>query len=276
MLRRERESRRSRYIGILIFVAVGIAIGLWHNRMTAHGRSDILTGAVRTVTVPVVSAVSGVGRWIGGQFGWLFRGRAISAQNARLLAENAQLREENARLHEADITAQRLRQQLGFAEMRPPDKFAADVIALRPNPNFETLVIGRGSRDGVHLNSVVISPYGLVGHVYDVAPTSASVLLLTDSNSAVGAMVQRSRVVGVCKGDGSRLFSLDYLDRAADVKVGDTIISSGLGGGKGIYPKGQVLGTVMAVADDVSGATRRVTVKPSVDFNRLEEVYVIR
>lgn len=67
-----------------------------------------------------------------------------------------------------------------------------------------------------------------------------------------------------------------YLDRHADVRLGDTIVTSGLGGKGGVYPKGVRIGTVTRVADDESGATRQVTVRPLVDFGRLEEVYVVR
>lgn len=278
MLRKERESRWRHYVGALFFVLFGIGIGIWHNRMGAQGQSDGLTSLVRTVTVPLVSGLSNAGQWFSRQVGWLFRGRALEEENRRLREEAAWLREENARLREAEITAQRLRKQLGFAATPPADRIAADVIARRPNPHFETLVISRGSRDGVRLQSVVVAPQGLVGHVYDVAPTSAAVLLLTDSNSAVGAMVQRadSRATGICKGNGTERLSMTYLDHAASVKVGDRIISSGLGGEKGVFPKGLVIGTVTEIANDATGAARHVFVQPAVDFDRLEEVYVLR
>jgi len=265
-------------VGILLCLVLGVALGLWHNRMAALGHSDFLTSAVRTVTVPVVNGLSNAGYWFQRQIEWLFRGHTLDAENQQLREEVARLREENARLREADITVQRLRKQLGFAATSLPEKIAADVVSLRPNPHFNTLVLSRGSRDGVRLQSVVVAPEGLVGHVYDVAPTSASVLLLTDSNAAVGAMVQRaeSRATGVCRGTGDSLLSLIYLDRAADVRVGDTLISSGRGGEKGVFPKGLVIGTVTEVVNDASGSTRHVAVRPAVDFNRLEEVYVLR
>jgi rod shape-determining protein MreC len=152
------------------------------------------------------------------------------------------------------------------------------VLSFRPNINFDTLVISRGSRDGVKLNSVVVAPAGVVGHVYDVGLTTSAVLLLTDSYSAVGAMVQRpqSRAIGVCKGSREPLVSMLYLARDADVKVGDIIVTSGRGGDRGIYPSGLPIGTVVEVQNDASGSTRHVSVKPAVDASKLEEVYVLR
>jgi rod shape-determining protein MreC len=278
VLRKERDTSRKRFRGIIVCVLVGILLGMWHNRQVSHGRSDIVTNSIRTVTSPFVSAASGVGGWFGRQFGWLFNGRSLAEENRRLHAENDALRQENATLREADITAQRLRLQLGFPVAPPADKIAANIVSYRPYPGFETMVISRGTRDGITLRSVVLSPVGLVGQVYDVGPTTSAVLLLNDSSSAVGAMVQRpeSRATGVCKGNGSELLNLNYLSRDADVKVGDTIISSGLGGEKGVYPKGLPIGKVTRVSDDASGSTRLVTVKPSVNFGRLEEVYVLK
>lgn len=277
MLRRERESSRRKFLVALTCIALGIAIGIWHNRQVARGRSDIVTATVRTVTAPFVSALDGTSRWFSGQFGWLLHGRSPAAENRRLRDENGRLREANARLMEAEITAQRLRAHLGFESRPPPNKIAADIVSLRPNANFETMVINRGTRDGVRVNSVVVSPKGVVGHVSGVAPTTADVLLITDSMSAVGSMVQRpeSRAQGVCRGNGSPVLTMAYVDGAADVKAGDVIISSGMGGSNGVFPKGLPVGTVARVSNDASGSTKRVTVKPAVDMDRLEEVYVL-
>jgi rod shape-determining protein MreC len=276
LLRKER-NRRSRFLPVLICIFLGTAIGLWHNRQTARGRTDIVTSAVRTVTSPVVALFGGVGDWFGRQWGWLLHGRSLAEENRRLRLENDRLQLDNARLVEADATAQRLRAQLGLPFQIPAKRIAADIVARRLHPHSDVFTIGRGSRDGILPRGTVVSPAGLVGQVSEVGPTNAVVVMLTDTFSAVGAMVQRpaSRAVGVCKGDGSGNLSFQYLARDADVKVGDTIISSGLGGDKGVFPKGIPIGTVISVSVDASGATKQVVVKPSVQFDRLEEVYVL-
>ena len=226
---------------------------------------------------PPVQASGGFGRWFGRQTGWLMHGRTEDAENRRLTEENARLREENARLKEFEAEALRLRAQAGLPAPPAVRKVAADVISIRPVSGLETLVINRGSRSGLHVHSVVVCAQGLVGQIVDVAPTSAIVQLLTEANSAAGARVQRpeSRAIGICKGDGSPLINLAYLNQDADIKVGDTIVSSGLGGEKGVYPKGLVIGRALTVVPDASGSTKNVKVKPAVEFSRLEEVYVL-
>ena len=202
----------------------------------------------------------------------------MSQENLRLREENDKLRQENARLTEADATAQRLRAQLGFPLQIPAKRLAADVIARSLHPHSDDFTIRRGRRDGVANGATVVVPAGLVGQVSDAGDTASVVIMLTDPRSAVGAMVQRpeSRAVGVCKGDGTGLLNLNYLSRDADVKVGDTIVSSGLGGEKGLFPKGIPIGKVESVGMDASGASKVVSVRPVAQLDRLEEVYVLQ
>ncbi len=278
MLQSQRPSGRTRYVGVTIVVVLGMLLGVWHNRRERAGLGDPVTSTVGLVTSPLVRGAVGTRRWFSRQTGWLLRGRSSDEENRRLRDRVRLLTEQNAELREAAATAQRLRKQLGFPQTPPSPKLAADVIAYRPDPMFDTMVIARGSRDGVAIGSVVVAPEGLVGYVYGVGLSASNVLLLTDTNAAVGAIVQRpeSRATGVARGDGDGTMSLLYIDRDEDVKVGDAVYSSGLGGDQGIYPKGLMIGTVTQVGDPGAGAMRPVKLKPAAPFGRLEEVYVLK
>src|SRR5581483_2233569 len=216
-----------------------------------------------------------VSRWCGEQTGWLFQGRALAEENRRLRERVAALEGENAALREAQINYDRLRDDLGFVHSQPRRLLAADVIARRPDPKFDTLVISRGSRDGVQPYSVVVTRAGLVGRVFEVTPGTASVLMLTDQNSGVGARVQRanSRAIGICKGDNTAKLALIDLTNDADVKVGDAIVTSGLGG---IYPPGLLIGTVTEVRAEEGNIMKAAHMRPCVEFNHLEQVYVLQ
>jgi rod shape-determining protein MreC len=278
VLRKDREKRNGKYLSILLCIILGVTLGVIHNRNAQKGRSDAFTSVIRTATSPFIGAISGTGKWFNRQFGWLIHGKTLAAENRVLRSQNQALQEEVAQLREDEIDAQRLRSELGFASSPPYHKIPAVIIAIRPNPNFETMTIQRGSRDGIRPDSVVVSPQGVVGHIFDVGLITSSVLLLTDSNSAIGAMVQRmdSRSIFVCKGNGTSMLSVAYLDRNADIRIGDTIISSGLGGQGGIYPKGLVIGTVYSITTDVADSSRHILIKPAVNFDRLEEVYILQ
>ena len=273
---RAQARRGRRYTAVLILLGIAILLSYVHNRAVDGDRMDPVTAAVRTLTVPLVNAVSNSWEWVSGQVGWVFRGRGVDAENRTLRAENARLQEEVNRLREAEITANRLRAEIGFAESTPK-KIPADITSLRPQGS-DSLVIARGTKDGVRKYSVVVSPAGVVGFAYDLAPTSTGVLLASSLQSSIGCRIQRpdSRAIGVCRGTGKGTMTMMYLSPEADVKVGDTVITSGLAGEQGIFPPGLVLGKVDSVSRPGSGSARTVTIKPSVDVSKLEEVFVLK
>ena len=216
-----------------------------------------------------------VSRWFSDQTGWIFHGHALAGQNQQLRARVAELEGQNSRLLEAQIRYEHLRGDLKFAQTTPLKLLAADVWARRPDPKFDTLLIGRGSNDGVKINSPVVTRSGLAGRIIEVGPNTASVLLLTDQNSGVGARVQRvgSRATGVCKGDNTGLLSMVYLPSDADIRPGDVIVTSGLGG---VFPPGLFIGVVKEAVKDAGNALKIGRITPKVDFDRLEEVYVLQ
>jgi rod shape-determining protein MreC len=251
---------------------------MWHNRAVANGSNDPVTIVVRTVFSPIIGTIGTGKRWVFSQLEWVFRSRNLISENEQLKNDIAQLHFENDRLRESEATAERLRLQLGLPQIPAKKRIGANVIGFQPVLSMQTILIDQGSRNGINNRSVAVAPSGIVGRVIETTPTTATILLLTDRNAAIGAMVQRpeSRAVGVCKGFGTGLLSLAYLDDDADVKPGDTIISSGLGGNQGVFPKGLVIGSVKEVVPDASLGGKRVSVQPAVEFKRLEEVYVLR
>lgn len=117
----------------------------------------------------------------------------------------------------------------------------------------------------------IISPAGVVGRIVVPSARAAKVQLLIDRNAAAGALIERTRAQGVALGDGGDRLRLDYLSGTSDLVVGDTVITSGI---DGIYPKGFVIGWIERV-ERVGMAYGEVTIRPAVDFARLEEVLVV-
>ena len=272
-MRSETTPHARRYWAALVFLLLSVLLGVWHNRAASRGAQDPVVGGVRGVLAPPVGWMSGTTHWFGRQTGWLFRGHSVDTENRRLKERVAQLEGENATRREAQINVDRLRDDLGFVHSNTPRLLAAEITARKSDPKFDTLIINRGSRDGVRINSMVRTRNGLVGRVFEVTPGTASVLMLTDQKSGVGARVQRaaSRAVGVCEGNNSSRLELKYLPGDADIKPGDRIVTSGLGG---IFPAGQVIGTVESVKADENNVGKTAVVHPTVEFDSLEEVYV--
>jgi len=194
--------------------------------------------------------------------------------------ENLQLRNEikelNARIvatAESTAANQRLEKLLGMKSTIKIPTLSASVIGEDVSAWFKTLVIDRGSSDGIAEGMAVVAADGIVGQTVKVAPGTSRVLLLTDHASGISATIQRSRARGVVKGKGEGLCSMEFTTREEDVKVGDLVITSGVGG---VFLKGIPIGEVSMVKRGEYGIFQTVTIRPLVNLAHLEEVLVVQ
>lgn len=193
--------------------------------------------------------------------------------------ENKKLRESvtvlNTRIlatQEAILANERLKKLLELKDAIGVPTLAASVVGEDGSPWFRTLIIDRGEQDGLREGMAVIASGGVVGQLVKVAKESSRVLLLTDHASGIAAIVQRSRARGVVKGQGGNRCSLEFTVREDDVKVGDVVITSGIGQ---IFPKGYPIGEVTMVKKGDYGIFQTIEVRPTVDLMRIEEVLII-
>jgi rod shape-determining protein MreC len=191
--------------------------------------------------------------------------------------QNEMLRREletlQVRLQEERAQAQQtesLRQLLDLRQRVALDTTAAEIIAVGPDPEFRTMTIDKGSSDGLRPDMAVVSPAGVVGRVVVPSPRAAKVQMLVDPNAAAGALIERSRTQGIVIGQGEWL-RMDYVPGTADVKAGDVVVTSGI---DQIYPKGFLIGTIENVSRG-TGTYHQITVRPAVDFSRIENVLVV-
>ncbi|HSP96222.1 MAG TPA: rod shape-determining protein MreC [Candidatus Dormibacteraeota bacterium] len=214
--------------------------------------------------------------WVGRGTGRLWSGY-VDVVDARreadeLRAEVAVLEGQVSRLSELERENQRLGTLLGFRAQLPASAYGARVIARDPGPLATTLTIDRGDRDGVTRGMAVVAPEGVVGRVVEVSHTVSRVALLTDHNSGIDAIVDRSRARGVVQGGSDGDCYMNYLNRDADVKVGDHVLTSGL---DGIFPKGMTIGEVVEVGRRHRGLLQSASVTPSAALDRVEEVMLV-
>jgi rod shape-determining protein MreC len=235
--------------------------------------------------VPVLEAVTfGVfSRVQGGTSGVIHGGRNLWGNYVGLRgvrAENDDLRKQVAdlevRLQEQRALAAesvRLQEIMHLRSTSTLPLLPAEVIAGNPNPGMRTVMIDRGSADGVTTDMAVIAPTGIVGRVIGRPAAHASnVQLLIDRNAAAGALSERTRAGGMVVGsERDPPLGMELVSNLADVKVGDTIVASGV---DGIYPKGFAIGKVEK-SDRGAGLYQSITVRPLVDFSSLEYVLVV-
>ena len=197
---------------------------------------------------------------------WLPSLPALHQDNVSLREELAASRHEVMQLQETlrHLTqAHRLLQGVGGSGT------VASVIARGLVPSERAIVLDRGSKEGLAPHAVLVDAEGLVGRILEVYPTTSTAMLVTDPDSRVAVVIERSRESGLVMGTGGALLQLSYLDLEADVQPGDRVVTAGLGGW---FPKGLLVGTVVRIERDERRAASRAWVRPAVRLSRLEEV----
>ena len=228
--------------------------------------------AVLAVTSPVLrgmAAANGAVRAVWD--GYLFLTR-VKEENRRLLQTIKIQNERLIRGNEAILENERLKGLLAMRERLGGTTVAVSVIAEESTPWFRTVTIDRGTAAGIREGMPVVALNGIVGRVIRAGATSARVLLVTDQASAMAATVQRSRARGVVRGKGGDLCTLEFASRQDDIKLGDIVVTSGIGG---VYPKGIPIGEVTMVKKGEYGIFQTVTIRPAVTLSRLEELLVL-
>lgn len=193
-------------------------------------------------------------------------------QNQQLLENNRELLSEIHQLREAQLENDRLRKLLDFRESSLLKTVVARVIARDVSTEFRAIRINRGEASGIRRGMAVLTHEGIVGRVLRTSSDTADIVTILDLLSAVDAVVERSRARGVVEGFTDELCQLKFLVRTDDVQPGDLLLSSGLGN---ILPRGVPVGRVTEVHKKRFGISQEVEVRPTVDFNRLDEVMVV-
>lgn len=224
------------------------------------------------VTLPIERLFQRTVAWTEGFWTNYFFLVNVRKENADLKRKLDALKMENSRYREQLFTHERLKALLQFKQSLNIPAVAAQVIGLDPTGWFKSVIIDKGSSAGIAMDMPVVNASGVVGRVVSVSPHYAKILLLVDQNSAVDCLIQRSRERGMVRGLRTETCILDYMIKTSDVREGDEVVTSGLGG---VYPKGIPIGRVVRVEDNPGDLFKHITVKPVVDFSRLEEVLVI-
>jgi rod shape-determining protein MreC len=199
--------------------------------------------------------------------------RHARQQNAQLKQEITNLREEEAAFAEDAAQGRRLQTVLGFQEHYISKTVAAQVIGTSGTDRSHVLYIDKGWADGLRANQAVITPYGVVGKLRDVFPHTSQLLLINDSSSGAGVLLESTRIRGIIRGTSSGQVQINDLTQDSRIKPGEQVVTSG---GDQVFPRGLPVGTVESIAPDPQHQPyTAITIKPAADLSQLEEVLVI-
>jgi len=224
------------------------------------------------VSFPLQQKARGLVTWIrhiGEEYIFLV---GLREENRELKGLVAGLRQENNRLQELVSAEERLKKLYPLQSDYSGHSTLARIYGRDPSNWFKTVLVDKGSDDDIAKDMAVLGADGLVGRVTEVSSRTAKVLLITDVNSAVDVILQRSRSQAIMEGKREEACILKYVQKSDDVQPGDRVITSGMGG---VFPKGLVAGTVSKVDRKRPGIFQYVEVVPAVDFSRLEEVLIL-
>ncbi|MBW6486839.1 MAG: rod shape-determining protein MreC [Syntrophobacterales bacterium] len=196
----------------------------------------------------------------------------LEEENRRLRAEKAALAEQLNNYREGYYEGLRLRKLLDLQRGLPYKTVTARVVDNNQNSLSKTILIDKGTADGLSAGHPVLSAQGVTGRVMETSWHSSRVLLMIDGTSNIDAIIQRSRTQGILQGTGKSGYKLKYIPPTADVLPGDLLLSSGMAG---VFPKGLIIGIVSKIEPQKSELFQKIDVSPSVDFSRLEEVLVL-
>ena len=196
----------------------------------------------------------------------------IEEENKNLKKKIDELTAMNLSYQESYKEAQRLKKLLAFSDEHNYHFISARVIGREQAALSRTILIDKGLAHGLKIGMPVAAPPGLIGRLVDVSWHASRVLLFIDENSNIDAIVQRNRTQGIISGAGSRGMILKYISKTQDVKEGDVIVSSGMGG---VFPKGLLIGQVNHVDRQEASLFIKINVAPYVDLSKLEEILIL-
>jgi len=230
---------------------------------------------IRVWAVETITPLERAGSWtilkVRGVWNGYFGLIHVRRDNAQLQAENDRLRLRNIELESQAAESARLAALVGFRDAHADvPMLAARVIAASADSSSHAIFINRGERDGIRRNMAVITPDGVVGKVFEVYRNTAQVLLLTDKESGVGALLAGTRTQGPVGGVGEPLLVMKYVSNDENVSAGQQVLTSGQ---DQIFPKDLPVGTVAEVRP--GAPFKQILVKPAAHLDRLEEVIVL-
>lgn len=233
------------------------------------GSPSPVTTALTTAGMMIEEAVSATIGAVSGSGQAVANLPTLAHENQSLRAQNLALAQDNARLHEL-LAAYQSDTGLAPRLAEYPKAVKARVIGFPPENGIQSVMIDKGTRDGLSRDDGVLSADGVVGRIVEAGPFTSKVALLTDFTSTIPAIVQRGRYWGVAKGNQSSV-RLDYVSQDAPLRIGDKVVT----GEARSFHSGAVIGTIVQIERSNSSLYQTAVVKPAADFSRLDSVVVV-
>lgn len=196
-----------------------------------------------------------------------------NSENQKLIAENKLLRSEAVTLKEKAAVADSLMELKGFGDSLRKEYIIAGIVAKDPTSWSSVVVINKGEKDGLRPNMAVITEDGVVGRIIKTTPYYSRVFLLSDRNSSIAGLVQRTRDEGIVSGAAGSPLRLKYIMVTSEIQTGDLVVTSGT---DGIFPEGIVIGRITRIESPKNAMFHSIELLPGVNLLKVKEVMVLK
>ncbi|GAA0177356.1 rod shape-determining protein MreC [Clostridium sediminicola] len=243
-----------------------------------NDKKNFIENGIGAVINPIQKVFYKANNIVVSNFKFIVNLKEIKEENKALKAEINELKNKSMNYDALVLENERFRKMTQFMNQRNEYEYiGCDIIGKSGNDWLDGFIINKGSNNDLEKGMVVITGEGLVGQINTVGSNWAMVQTLINENIAVAAIVNSTRdsdcIVKGYRDNGDELLAkLYYLSIDSDIKIGDVVTTSGLGG---VYPKEIVLGTVMSIEEDKSKLLKSALIEPAVDFKKLEEIFVV-
>lgn len=255
---------------LLVLGAVALFLIFAGHRFGWLSKTESAVSVVATPFYWVTDLPSRFSEWLGDAV----RSReTISQQNEKLRAESLLLKAKVQKLAALEAENVRLRELLNSSALLDDSVLVAELIGVSPEPRTHEILINKGTDDGVYVGQPVIDALGLMGQVIAVGPLHSRVLLITDATHALPVQINRNGIRSVAEGVGSYYeLELQHVAATTDIRVGDLLVSSGLGQR---FPAGYPVAVVSEIEIDPGQPFATVKARPSAALNRSRHVLLV-
>ena len=261
----------------IVTLAVALLLSIVPGVLCAMGQGSYVRSAIVTVGIPFRWAFTKIGEGISGFSVYFKTIDALREENDALRRE---LDEYKNLVYDAELIEEEndfLSDFLGLKEEHLDFALENASVLGREATNYRTLLtLSKGTLHGIDVNMPIITETGLIGHITEVGATWSKAVVITETASAVGGYIERSGALGVVEGtyelrtDG--LCRMVYIEADSDIRIGDKVITSGIGG---IYPRGLLIGRVSAVEVDENSRTLTATIEPAAELDSVSKVMIV-
>ncbi len=266
----------NKYFILLLVITIAL-LGIMTVYTTKRESVSIVEDITGAVLAPVQKLFSGMSLNTIGFFSYFTDLNKLRQENDELTARITALEDETREIEMYRYENKRLRTMLDFKQTLNYSTISSEVIAKDAGTWYSTFTLDKGAADGVGINMEVTTEDGLVGHIYEVGTNWSKAISILELQNAVGCLVTRTRDIAVVEGDvllkEEGLLKMTYLEKDGTIMVGDKLETSGLGS---IYnKKGLLIGEITEIVRDSTSILQYAVVKPSVNFEKINEVIII-